>query len=444
MSAAEQVVSEAQAASQVQNRPSLDAITPSANEFGPEVTGDRAGYSQEKPAKDSDEESIPGVELRVVNNISSSSNSSSEADDDDDDQPLVSVGRKLSKNQKQAQLHIDASPKLQEEANYDDDDQPLSALLFQPLNASDDLGSLPLPMPRHITDPDAVADLEEVAPHRTSIGDQSSSPRGSIGVSRKKSLLSREYTPRADNDDDDVGEEKSSIAKRRSNLRYSTPLSPQMDGCNSLPRPPKAGIIAQAMRDGESSPVDNTGMPWLNNRQYSVSTTSVNSRKHAKRGSTLGQQLTEELQRVREDIARTRRENERAERRSWQVGDPSTIRQPWMHNDIALSETALPNAPPSPTRHPQSHSFNVHHDAAAQSDVHKLPSSWSYSDKPRPMSTHNYRFSRWFGKPPKPDSSSVDAIAMASASQPMATSVSSRINSKFGKLKWTFKHGAKT
>ncbi|KAJ2499784.1 hypothetical protein GGH96_003217 [Coemansia sp. RSA 1972] len=433
LSVAEQIVPEIQTAPQVQNRLSLDAITPSANEFGPGITDDRASYGQERPAKDSDGESIASIELRVVNNISSSSSSKGD-DDDDDDQPLVSVGRKLSKKHDQAQLHIDALARPDD--GDDDDDQPLSALLFQPLNASGDLGSLPLPMPRHITDPDAVANLEDVAPHRSSIGDRSSSPMGSVGVSRKMSLLSRSYTPGTDNDE--VGEYSTATAKRRSKLRYSTPLSPPQDGYNSLPRPLKTGTIAQAIHDEEDSPADNSGMPWLNNRQYSMSTTSVNSRKHAKRGSTLGQQLTEELQRVRENIARTRRETDR---RSWQVGDPPAAQQPWMHHEVTLSETALPTTQAPDTRYP--HPFNDHEDVAAQSDAPKLPSSWSYSDKQRPMSTQNYRISRWFGKPPKPDTSSVDAVPGVSASQPMATSMSSRINNKFGKLKRTFKHGPK-
>ncbi|KAJ1842203.1 hypothetical protein LPJ70_003915 [Coemansia sp. RSA 2708] len=396
VSANDQAVPDAHAASQGLNRPSLDAITPTAQEFAPGIA------AADGQAGDSDRESQPGVELRVVNHASSSGSSSSGSDDDDDNRPLVSLGRRLSKTHEP--LHVDAAATPAENAADDDDDQPLSALLFPPHSASDELGGLPLPMPRHVTDPDLAAPADEAVP------------------------LSRSYTPGATKD---TGDEPAAAARRRSNLRYSTPLSPLEPGFNSLPRPSKTGAIAQMARADE----DTAGRPWLASRQYSASTASVNSRKHAHRGSTLGQQLTEELQRVREDIARTRRDSERGDRRSWQVGDPPPAQQPWANRDSALSESALPAALPPAASNP----LPCRHYDDAHSDAPKLPSSWSYSDKPRPLSTQNYRLSRWFGRPLKPDSSSADAIPAASASQPIPASLSSRLNGKLARLKRSFK-----
>ncbi|KAI9477369.1 hypothetical protein LPJ78_001796 [Coemansia sp. RSA 989] len=426
-SANDQTAPDGRTASQVHNRPSLDAITPTAQEFGAEITGHDSLSPTSSEHEKSGDDSASNMELRVVNNVSSSESS-------DDNQPLVTLGRKLSEKQA-VQIATNVSKRADHSGNEnrdDDDDQPLSALLFQPLN-NDDLGSLPLPAPRHITDPDAVADLEEVAPsRRSSTGDRSASPIAN--VTRKKSLLSRTYTPGNGEDSENFG---SGSAKRRSNLRYSSSPSPLDDGFNSLPRPPKSGAVSQE----EDSSI---GRPWLANRQYSSSTTSVNSRKHAHRGSTLGQQLTDELQRVREDIARTRQE---AERRSWQLGDPPVPQKPWMRHENALSDTAL-QTPQQPATNPHqqqqrqqsSFSENINHGIAG-GDEPKLPSSWSYSDKPRPMSTQNHRFSRWFGMPLRLDSSSADAVP--SPSQPLGTSLSSRINSKFGRLKRTLKPGTK-
>ncbi|KAJ2162657.1 hypothetical protein GGF46_000530 [Coemansia sp. RSA 552] len=463
----------------------------------------------------SDDDSAPGVALRVVNQVISDESADEEdayqlpaldlpSDDNcplaecigratydsDDDQPLVSLGRKLSEKQDQLALHIDTAGARvpgagdvqgNSDDDDDDDDQPLSSLLFQPRTADEDLGSLPLPMPRHISDPDAVANMDEMvnesaSPLRRSSGDRSASPHASLGVVRKKSLLSRTFKPEPDDDSKldmgtrDPGTPSSSQGTRRhSYLRYSLPLSPQADvgmegiskdAHNSFPRQAKrdaagkvkggdsvAGSEEQPGADGQP---DGMGRPWLSNRQYSASTVSVGSRRHGQRGSTLGQQLTDELQRVREDIARTRLDNERAERRSWQVGDPPAMLRPWIH-ESTLSDTALVRGSLDP-QDPAARAAALltqagDSDAVTHGSSPRIKSSWSYPSKQeRPVSTqHHHRVSRWFGRAPEgsalhglgADSESADA-AIPTA-QPSSSSLSARINNKFGKLKRTLK-----
>ncbi|KAJ2617590.1 hypothetical protein H4S08_000231 [Coemansia sp. RSA 1365] len=495
-------------------RPSLDAITPTVPEFAAEDDGfdddtrplaahrtTLAGESNAKPKQTvppasgvsrARNGSVEGVALRVVNRTSSS-----ESEAEDDDQPLISLGHRLSETRDTDVLRVDAAARPSAINADDDDDQPLSALLFQPHPTDDDLSSLPLPMPRRVVDPDAVVDLNEMvnesaAPLRTGSVEHSASPSGSLGVTRKKSLLSRTYTPDADNsrhvpDDDSPPHHPT---KRRSRLRYSTPMSlhqssvlealASTDPHNSLPRPAKtAGPISPSESTSSSSSQDppapaagtqpdGAGCPWLSNRQYSVSNTSVNSNRRACRGSTLGQQLTDELQKVREDIARSRRDYDRAARRSWQVGDPLAVPRPWMHHESTLSDTALPQGPGDST-HPAAAlpvaatlSRNNSDDVATHSDA-KLPSSWSFSDKQRPQSSQNYRVPRWLTKgtdfasrnvtsassrlshawlPSKNGASSMDAVAVSTHPPIAGSSLSSRINNKFGKLKRTLKSGS--
>ncbi|KAJ2797941.1 hypothetical protein H4R20_005003 [Coemansia guatemalensis] len=510
-------------------RPSLDAITPTAPAFAAEdngfdedtqplaahpsaPAGDMNAESKRatlpatgasKPRAGLDTGSVEGVALHVVNRASSR-----ESDAEDDDQPLMDLGRKLSERHGANVLCVDATarPAAINADDDDDDDQPLSALLFQPRAADDDLGSLPLPMPRRVVDPDAVADMndmvnESAAPLRRSSAERSASPSSSLGVTRKKSLLSRTYTPGTDDIHSGPGDDSppQHPAKRRSRLRYSTPMSLHQssalealavaDPHNSLPRPAKtAGPIsptesasssssssssqglpapAPAPAPGSGAQPDGAGCPWLSNRQYSVSTTSVNSHRHAHRGSTLGQQLTDELQKVREDIARSRRDYDRAARRSWQVGDPLAVPRPWVHHESTLSDTALPQdsgvAPHAAAVLPVAATIsrNDSDDAITHSDA-KLPSSWSFSDKQRPQSSHNYRLPRWLGKstdaaprnitsassrlshawpPSKPSGSSIDAVATSTHPPIAGSSLSSRINNKFGRLKRTLKPG---
>ncbi|PIA14694.1 hypothetical protein COEREDRAFT_10121 [Coemansia reversa NRRL 1564] len=498
-------------------RPSLDAITPSVPALAAEDDGfdddtrplaahrpTLAGEQNAKPKPTapsasgigrpragSRDGSIEGVALRVVNRVSSG-----ESEAEDDDQPLMSLGRRLSETHDTGALRVDAAARPTAINADDDDDQPLSALLFQPHATDDDLGSLPLPMPRRVVDPDAVADLNEMvnesaAPMRTGSAERSASPSGSLGVVRKKSLLSRTYTPGADNGRSGLGSDSPPHhpTKRRSRLRYSTPMSLHQssvlealvvtDPHNSLPRPAKtAGPISPSESTSSSSQdppelatgthPDGAGCPWLSNRQYSVSNTSVNSHRRACRGSTLGQQLTDELQKVREDIARSRRDYDRAVRRSWQVGDPLAVPQPWMRHESTLSDTALPQGSGDSTHAAAvlpvvaTISRNNSDDIVTHSDA-KLPSSWSFSEKQRPQSSQNYRVPRWLAKgpdaasrnvtsatsrlshawlPSKASASSIDAVA-ASAHPPIAgSSLSSRINNKFGKLKRTLKSGS--
>ncbi|KAJ1726841.1 hypothetical protein LPJ61_004926, partial [Coemansia biformis] len=129
--------------------------------------------ASQAPAPDADSAGS-AVALRVVNHASNEVAGGSS--DGDDDKPLVSLSRRISERQDQGPLHVDCVAQAagggRRDDDDDDDDRPLSALLYQAHVAGDDLGSLPLPP--HVLDPDAVANLDDIMnespkPPRTSI-----------------------------------------------------------------------------------------------------------------------------------------------------------------------------------------------------------------------------------------------------------------------------------
>ncbi|KAJ2846098.1 hypothetical protein GGI22_006348, partial [Coemansia erecta] len=305
--------------------------------------------------------------------------------DEDDDRPLMSLPRPQMDNQQRPSLYISTNPKQLHQQYPDqpvngngvvcdnvesDDDQPLSSLLIQPNAAADeDLGDLPLPMPRHVIDPDAVANIndmvnEAAVPLRTSIGERPVSPRVARGSSvRKESSLSRSFRM-ADHKDDSadgtVAYTRSPMpAKRRSNLSTSIDLGDE----GQLSQPKSRVVNGAPIIEGDSESDDNSnhrsnapspqqpdfaeemGRPWARNSEYNPSTTSLGSHRKTQRGSTLGQQLTEEMHNLRIGLARAQRDNsDRTPRQSWQGGNaPPAVQQPWLRKESALSDTALPH-----------------------------------------------------------------------------------------------------
>ncbi|KAJ2786959.1 hypothetical protein GGI15_001120 [Coemansia interrupta] len=428
-------------------------------------------------------ESVSSIALRVANPSSSSRESDQSAgeedvpdehnaapdpeDDEDDDQPLGRLPRKPSDAQ---QLRITTRPVAghgDEDADTDDDDQPLSGLLLQPATASDDLGSLPLPMPRRVVDPDSVSNMDEMLNEsaramRSSISASPTSPvvlpRGAV---RKHSLLlhsSKPGAPAEASHHHDALCEKQGSASRRSRLSAFAQELVVMDDeslSDSSDDAPIVSTAAEAARIHQANGWDRVDgaqdpeRPWAAQRTYSASTSSLNgAARRTQRGSTLGQQLTDELQRVRGTLARYA-DGGKSERRSWQVGDHvPAAGQPWVsHQENALSESALPKATAdAPGMHVRTG------DVESRESAH--PSSWTYADKQRPFSTQYLRASRWFTKRlggaggaedgnrvAYTRSQSTEEVVPASISphSTMSFSFSSRLNNKLGKLKRSFK-----
>ncbi|KAJ2909408.1 hypothetical protein GGI21_001915, partial [Coemansia aciculifera] len=466
-------------------------------------------------------------------------------DEEDDDMPLMRL------NEKNAQrppplLNVNTSiarpPIPSYNCNHsgldDDDNRPLSSLMLLAHSADDDLSSsLPLPMPRHVIDPDAVVNIsdiinESVTPPRTSLSERPTSPLISTGSTRKHSLLLRSFHPGAqgsettgravaggtDHADPSLSDLSSAVNnyrfafphKRRSNLSSGCSGQPAArdsiltDRTSSLPRslklvtdhPDLAGFpqphlvpctfaaneaIGEVIgenddgalfaRDSADSSVsskrrqdtnralamlesgqangDSSKRPWAMNHARSTSAVSLASSRRAPRGSTLGQQLTDELHMLREDLARSRREHEKAERRSWQVGDPAAVQQPWVRHENTMSDTALPQKLNSL----RADSANDLGDGADDVDKHsKVTLPWLHSNKQRPMSTQQLHTSKWFGMGGSSSrvfhgrQQSRDDVAdvqqPASPQSVHVTSLSTRIGNKLGKLKQSFKHGS--
>ncbi|KAJ2856993.1 hypothetical protein J3B02_001290, partial [Coemansia erecta] len=305
-------------------------------------------------------------------------------EEEEDDQPLMSLSRKLSSQMRMSvpaqplQLYVNtaslaeiASDNARHSSNDTDkdseDDQPLSGLLMQPVSGSDDLGSLPLPMPRRVVDPDAVGNIDEMIneaalPVRSSLSESPTSPmilpRGAV---RKHSLLLHSSKPgskdvssskdvafaRATGTDRLSFTERTasayaqslSLNKRRSNVSaFAQHMSVAKSNSTSDSDDDDVPIVANAAEAARIHKENGWGQlelkkekdaleqPWAKQHRHSASALSLSGGKWSQRGSTLGQQLTDELQRVREVLARSRRDD-KAERRSWQVGD-SVVPQP--------------------------------------------------------------------------------------------------------------------
>ncbi|KAJ1812476.1 hypothetical protein LPJ56_003852 [Coemansia sp. RSA 2599] len=433
-------------------------------------------------------------------------------DEEEDDQPLMSLSRKLSSQMRVSapaqllqplQLYVNSAAPLVKKANGNakhgsdidsEDDQPLSGLLMQPVSGSDDLGSLPLPMPRRVVDPDAVSNIDEmvnetVLPVRSSLSESPTSPmilpRGAV---RKHSLLLHSSKPGAKDASfsKDLALAKAagadrlsltertasayaqslSLNKRRSNVsafaqRVSMARSNSTsDSEDDVPIVASAAEAARIHKEngwGQLEPKkEASGRPWTKQHKHSASTSSLNGGKWSQRGSTLGQQLTDELQKVREVLARSRH-NDKAERRSWQVGDSvpqPPAKRPWVkHQENTVSESALlkkaSDGGASGTASARAH-------IAGHGESQGLhPSSWSFAEKQRPMSTQYQRASRWLtkgfsggggsgadrGDTALPQSRSKDDVAAMSTSPQSAKSLSfsSKLNMKLGKLKRSLK-----
>ncbi|KAJ1722097.1 hypothetical protein LPJ53_003466 [Coemansia erecta] len=510
-------------------------LRPSLSKPGDRVPGDAGGTPEEADAV-SELESVSSIALRVANPSSSSRESDQSADeeditdergaasprqarksassrhnavaldpedDEDDNQPLGQLPRKPS-NVQQLYIKTRSMAGHTNADDEDDDDQPLSGLLLQPAAASDDLGSLPLPMPRRVVDPDAVSNMDEMFNEsaramRSSVSGSPTSPvvlpRGAV---RKHSLLLHSSKPgrpaEADQDQEAssarvaagtdrrshseksiaAAHEQPASVNRRSNLSAfaqklvvveDESISDDTDSDDDAPIVASAAEAARIHRENGWDKVDtakDVERPWATQRTYSASTSSLNgAARRTQRGSTLGQQLTDELQRVREGLARSRFEDEKSERRSWQVGDDiPPVKQPWVkHQENTLSESALSKATVDAAG---MNTISAHIRAGDIDSGDSLhPSSWTYADKQRPLSTQYLRAPRWITKHLGgagnggggsnaemggsrmiyTRSQSTEEVAPASTS-PQSTksfSFSSRLNTKLGKLKRSFK-----
>ncbi|KAJ1666940.1 hypothetical protein IW140_003358 [Coemansia sp. RSA 1813] len=439
-------------------------------------------------------------------------NTTNNYDDEDDDKPLMSLPRPQKETQQRPSLYISTNPNQKPPAqptkdntgrnstsvidsDDDDDDQPLSSLLLQPNTTSDELGSLPLPMPRHVVDPDAVANMDDMVnetavPLRKSIGEQPVSPLGPRGASvRKESSLSRSFRMSDHNDEPAEGTagyiRSRMPAKRRSNLSTCLDIGDETGriGQLSLPRDLAMNRDPIIEHDSESDDGSNSrsnapspqqvadyaeemGRPWARHSEYNPSTTSLGSHRKTQRGSTLGQQLTEEMHQLRMGLARAQRDNDR---QSWQPGNNAPLaQQPWLRKENALSDTALPhkletlqkltagaaNANHSSTAGGPGNNSFLDALAAAElgAEAPKMVSSWSFTDNQRPHSIQPQRRSRWFGKGnglPANNSSNTNIPLHAPPSDDThanhgSSSFSSRFNAKLGKLKKTLKPAAGT
>ncbi|KAJ2899033.1 hypothetical protein IWW38_001147 [Coemansia aciculifera] len=386
-------------------------------------------------------------------------------DEEDDDMPLMRL------NEKNAQrppplLNVNTSiarpPIPSYNCNHsgldDDDNRPLSSLMLLAHSADDDLSSsLPLPMPRHVIDPDAVVNIsdiinESVTPPRTSLSERPTSPLISTGSTRKHSLLLRSFHPGAQ------GSETTGRAVAGANEAIGEVIGEHDDGALFARDSADSSVSSKrrqdtnralAMLESGQANGDSSKRPWAMNHARSTSAVSLASSRRAPRGSTLGQQLTDELHMLREDLARSRREHEKAERRSWQVGDPAAVQQPWVRHENTMSDTALPQKLNSL----RADSANDLGDGADDVDKHsKVTLPWLHSNKQRPMSTQQLHTSKWFGMGGSSSrvfhgrQQSRDDVAdvqqPASPQSVHVTSLSTRIGNKLGKLKQSFKHGS--
>ncbi|KAJ1898905.1 hypothetical protein LPJ66_002461 [Kickxella alabastrina] len=426
-------------------------------------------------------DSVSSVALRVVNQTDSCRESDQSADekdsgnrqnqqadrlgaldeikneaDEDDNQPLMQLSRKLSGPRPSSsspamrppQLFVNTTAQVQKAGrNEDDDDLPLSGLLLNPNSADDELGNLPLPMPRRLADPDAVANMDEMinesaAPLRLSIGDCPESPialpRGAV---RKHSLLLHSSGPggvrsrnkgseRAPTEQNTAEKPLLSrrpaalniqpviLSKRQSKISafaqgmpiaeadaISESGSGSNNGSKSIDNCPISANATAIRRDNgwrkmtdEFVVSEEVGRPWAMQQPYSPSISSQNSARRTQRGSTLGQKLTDELQQLREGLSRSRW-NDKAERKSWQLGDDMPpVKQPWLqHHEKTLSDPALSSSVVGENAIGMAAGHTL--GAAYLNDGELLqPSSWSHPDKQRPMSTQYHQVSRWFSK----------------------------------------------
>ncbi|KAJ2493870.1 hypothetical protein IWW37_000256 [Coemansia sp. RSA 2050] len=532
--------------------------------------GAHTSSTQSKPAAQvlSDAESDHMPALRVVNQVSSHDSDESadvrdvgdmqvvshvppfssvvsdneDDDEDEDDRPLVRLTERADQRTL-PMLNVNTSIARPPVTNCsyspdDDDSRPLSSLMMLASGAADDMGgSLPLPAPRHVIDPDAVVNIsdiinETVTPPRTSLSERPISPLISTGSTRKHSLLLHSFHPGGQGSEttggavaggtDPVEPSLSEMSSAANNARPAIPQKQRPDlqsGCSgqpamkgsvatnrtsSLPLSLKLAIdhadpvlislpvkysfdANEAIGEGSGENDDgaeqsigdsadssskrrqDTGhalamlesgqagssskRPWAMNRAHSASAMSLASSRRTPRGSTLGQQLTDELHVLRDNLARSRREHEKSERRSWQVGDPPAVQQPWVRRDNTLSDTALPQKLGS--LRPDSangHSGDIN-EVATQDETTKVPSPWSHAGKQRPMSTQHLRTTKWFGKGSNSQvfharqqskdsaSATTSAVQPASPQSVHSTSLSSRISNQLGKLKRSFKHG---
>ncbi|KAJ1999619.1 hypothetical protein GGI04_004306 [Coemansia thaxteri] len=504
----------------------------------------------------SDAESDAAPALRVVNQISSheSDESADERDagdvhcgnvqasspraaadeDEDDNRPLVRMASNPSSKQPPV-LSVDTSRlhPLGVGGNVghnhgqsidDDDNRPLSSILLLAHGDVDDLGSsLPLPMPRHIIDPDAVVNISDIInesvtpPLRPSFGDRPISPLISTASTHKHSLLLRSFQVATQGSETtggavaggtDLAEASLSATSSAANARSAkvesmatnrtSSLSQSLrlhaaDRLDSAAAPQQAqrglsashafpvGIVVDESGDseGDEGPKEARssaggssssnkrqqdtnyalamlesvvpGGRWAMNRAHSSSALSLKSSRFAARGSTLGQQLTDELHVLRESLARSRQEHEKAERRSWQVGDLPATRRPWVCHETTMSDTALPQRLSSLQPAPSSER-DAGLEAAAPDEATQVPSSWlphAGRQQQRPVSTQQPRTSRWFGKgssgllsPARRNSK--DNAAVPPAQPTHASSLSARINNQLGRLKMSRKNSAGT
>ncbi|KAJ2517520.1 hypothetical protein H4217_003917 [Coemansia sp. RSA 1939] len=480
-----------------------------------ELSGSVDSGTVESAEQNRDSDSISSVPLHVVNQSSVRGSDESAdnndiaddhvvpaldyIDDDDDDRPLVTIPKPQNSVQPHPSLYISTKLKQKQKpldkhvgdhgssnSVDSDDDQPLSSLLLQPNTASDDLGSLPLPMPRHIIDPDSIVNMsdminESVAPLRTSIGERPVSPLGPRGsLVRKNSSLSRSFRMSDHNADaaDGIADYIRSPmpAKRRSNLSTCIDLSDQIAGNTAINGDP----IIEGDSESESGNRDRSnapspqqvdlakemGRPWARDSEYNPSSTSLGSNRKTQRGSTLGQQLTEELHQLRMGLAHAKRDNDRVARQSWQPGSAVLpVQQPWLHKESTLSDTALPhkldtlnklssgaaavNGSSAAVAGPRINLLDAIAAVEQGAEAPKMTSSWSFTDEQRPQSTQPQRRSRWFGK--GANGLSANAGSNPSLHSPMqdsakddahpihGSSLSSRFNAKLGKLKKTLK-----
>lgn len=515
-----------------------------------------------------DMDSEPEIALRVVNGTESVHDSDKSVsikqskageiegvgsgdEDEDDNKPLMSLTGNIGlKNQDAAEIKELKVVNTAVAATDDDDDQPLSNLLAQSApphqnkhfgNDGNDVGSLPLPAPRRVVDPDTVDDVNEGPAslgHRLSENSAiAMSLRRSTSSARQRSSL-RSAVPIFADEDVASNAATSSMAvavnSDYSNPRNNNTLSEISSGAvmNTNPRPTtqhstqpsnlsglsiqlavksrRSNSITRSVNlDGSVSPFEaqqrlpgvledatneaiaedseeemkrnkdtsitlamlesgaadvrdsgdesrDSGKPWMFTRGYSESATSLNSNRRAMRGSTLGQQLADELHMLREGIARSQKEKEKADRRSWQIGAlPTAISRPWLRNENVRSDPALPE------RRQVSQTMVNFQDSSDSREQRPITSSGigqklahTGSSKSRPISIQPKRASRWFASNKKVISGKEDNVSlsdMAAASvdvdvdgQSTSTggefpkSLSSRINSKFGRLKRTF------
>ncbi|KAJ1842637.1 hypothetical protein LPJ57_009965, partial [Coemansia sp. RSA 486] len=235
-----------------------------------------------------------------------------EEEEEEDNQPLMSLSRKLSMGKANGDVKHDSGGDKDSE-----DDQPLSGLLMQPLTGSDDLGSLPLPMPRRVIDPDAIGNIDEMInetalPVRSSLSESPTSPmilpRGAV---RKHSLLLHSSKPGAKDTSSNkdvafaraTGTDRLSLTertasayaqslslnKRRSNVSAfaqhisAVKTSSTSESDDDMPIVSNAAEAARIHKEngwGRVEPNKETlERPWTKQHRHSASTSSLNGSK---------------------------------------------------------------------------------------------------------------------------------------------------------------------